>query len=42
MVEYSVLIGAVAIAGSLGLVVVGLALVRSFDFVRGLLLCPIP
>ena len=42
MVEYSVLIGAVAIAGSLGLVVVGLALVHSFDFVRGLLLCPIP
>jgi len=42
LVEYSVLIGAIAIAGSLGLVVVGLALVHSFDFVRGLLLCPIP
>ncbi len=42
MVEYSVLIGVVAIAGSLGLVLVGLALVHSFDFVRGLLLCPIP
>jgi len=42
LVEYSVLIGVVAIAGSLGLVLVGLALVHSFDFVRGLLLCPIP
>jgi len=42
MVEYSVLIGVIAIAGSLGLVVVGVALVHSFDFVRGLLLCPIP
>lgn len=42
MVEYSVLIGVIAIAGSLGLVIVGLALVHSFDFVRGLLLCPIP
>jgi len=42
MVEYSVLIGFIAIAGSLGLIVVGLALVHSFDFVRGLLLCPIP
>jgi Flp pilus assembly pilin Flp len=42
LVEYSVLIGVIAIAGSLGLVLVGLALVHSFDFVRGLLLCPIP
>ncbi len=42
LVEYSVLIGVVAIAGSLGLVLVGLALVHSFDFIRGLLLCPIP
>jgi Flp pilus assembly pilin Flp len=42
MVEYSVLIGVIAISGSLGLVLVGLALVHSFDFVRGLLLCPIP
>ena len=42
LVEYSVLIGVIAIAGSLGLVLVGLALVHSFDFVRGILLCPIP
>lgn len=42
LVEYSVLIGVIAIAGSFGLLGVGLALVRSFDFVRGLLLCPIP
>ena len=42
MVEYSVLIGAIAIAASFGLVLVGTALVRSFDFVRGMLLCPIP
>jgi Flp pilus assembly pilin Flp len=42
MVEYSVLIGAIALTASFGLVLVGVALVRSFDFVRGLLLCPIP
>lgn len=42
LVEYSVLIGAVAIGGSIGLVILGAAVVRNFDFVRGLLLCPIP
>jgi Flp pilus assembly pilin Flp len=42
LVEYSVLIGAIAIAASFGLVTVGIALVHSFDFVRGLILCPIP
>jgi Flp pilus assembly pilin Flp len=42
LVEYAVLVGAVAIAGSIALVTVGLALVHSFDFVRGVLLCPIP
>lgn len=41
-VEYAVVIGAIAFAGSLGLIGVGVALVHSFDFVRGLLLCPIP
>ena len=41
-VEYAVVIGAIAFAGSLGLIAVGIALVHSFDFVRGLLLCPIP
>jgi hypothetical protein len=42
MVEYAVLVGAVAIAGSLGLVLVGIALAESFEFVRGMLLVPIP
>lgn len=42
LVEYSVLIGAIAIGASFGLILVGVALARSFDFVRGLLLCPIP
>jgi Flp pilus assembly pilin Flp len=42
LVEYSVLIGAIAVAASFGLVTVGIALVHSFDFVRGLILCPIP
>jgi hypothetical protein len=42
MVEYTILIGTMAIAGALGLVVVGLALVESFVFVRGLLLSGVP
>ncbi len=42
MVEYVVLVGAVAIAGSVGLIVVGIAVASSFDFVRGMLLVPIP
>jgi hypothetical protein len=42
MLEYSILIGAVALAGALGLVVVGISVVHSFDFVRRLLLSPIP
>ena len=41
-VEYAVLIGAVALAGATGLVAVGIAMVESFDFVRSLLLSPIP
>ena len=42
MVEYTILIGTMAIAGALGLVIVGLALVESFVFVRGLLLSGVP
>jgi Flp pilus assembly pilin Flp len=42
MVEYTVLIGAVAIAGSVGLVAVGIAVAKNFEFVRGMLLVPIP
>jgi Flp pilus assembly pilin Flp len=42
MVEYTVLIGAVAIAGSIGLTAVGIAIAENFEFVRGMLLIPIP
>lgn len=42
LLEYSVLIGSIALAGALGLIAVGIALVRSFDFARALLLSPIP
>jgi Flp pilus assembly pilin Flp len=41
-VEYSVLVGAIALGGSVGLIGIGVSLVRSFDFVRGLLLCSVP
>jgi Flp pilus assembly pilin Flp len=42
MLEYTILIGSIAIAGSLGLVAVGVALVRSYDFAQALLLSPVP
>lgn len=42
MLEYAILIGSVAIAGSVGLVAVGAALVRSYDFAQALLLSPVP
>jgi Flp pilus assembly pilin Flp len=42
MVEYTVLIGAVAIVCSGALVLIGAAVVHNFDFVRGLLICPLP
>ena len=42
MVEYTVLVGAVAILGAVGLVLVGIAVAESFEFVRGMLLVPIP
>jgi len=42
MLEYAILVGAIAIAGSLGLLAVGIALFRSFHFVRGFLLVPVP
>jgi hypothetical protein len=41
-IEYVVVIGTMAIGGALGLVVVGLALVESFAFVRGLILSGVP
>jgi Flp pilus assembly pilin Flp len=42
LVEYSVLVGVIAITASFALVAVGVAVAENFDFVRGLLLCPIP
>jgi Flp pilus assembly pilin Flp len=42
MVEYAVLVGGVAIAGALGLALVGAEVARSLDFVRSMILCPIP
>lgn len=42
MVEYSVLIGGIALAGAIGFIAVGTAVAENFEFVRGLLLCPIP
>lgn len=42
LVEYSILVGCVALAGCFGLVVVGVALLDSFEFVRRLILVPTP
>lgn len=42
MVEYAVLVGAIALGGALGLVGVGLAVVDNFELVRSLILAPIP
>lgn len=42
LVEYTVLVGAVALAGSLGIVLIGTAVAKNFEFVRGMLLAPIP
>jgi hypothetical protein len=42
MVEYAVLVGAMALAAAIGLVSVGIALVDNFELVRSLILAPIP
>jgi Flp pilus assembly pilin Flp len=42
MVEYAVLVGALALGAAAGLVGVGIALVDNFDLVRSLILAPIP
>jgi hypothetical protein len=42
MVEYAILVGAMALGGAIGLVGVGIALVDNFDLVRSLILAPIP
>ncbi len=42
ILEYTVLIGVVAISSSIAFVGMGVALVKNFEFVRGLLLTPFP
>lgn len=42
LLEYSILIGTLALAGALGLLLVGIATLNSFGFVRELLLSAIP
>lgn len=42
MLEYSIVIGTVALAGAVGLLFVGIAVLNSFGFVRELLLSAIP
>jgi hypothetical protein len=42
MLEYSILVGTVALACAVGLLFVGLAVLNSFGFVRELLLSAIP
>jgi Flp pilus assembly pilin Flp len=42
LVEYAVVVGGIALAGSLGLILVGAEVAKSLDFVRSMILCPIP
>ena len=42
LLEYSILVGTVALACAVGLLVVGIAVLNSFGFVRELLLGAIP
>ena len=42
LLEYSILVGTVALACAVGLLVVGIAVLNSFGFVRELLLSAIP
>ena len=42
LLEYSIVIGTVALAGAVGLLVAGIAVLNSFGFVRELLLSAIP
>ena len=42
MVEYTILIGTLALAGIIGLIAIGIAVLNSFSFVRGLLLGAAP
>jgi hypothetical protein len=42
MLEYSILMGTVAIGSAIAFITVGVAFVRNFDLVRGVLLCVFP
>ena len=42
MTEYSVLVGSIALGASVALVGLGVALVNSFEHVRGFILYPFP
>ena len=42
MLEYSVLVGTVALSCAVGLLIVGIAVLNSFGFVREILLSAIP
>jgi Flp pilus assembly pilin Flp len=42
LLEYSIIVGTVALAGAVGFVIVGIAVLNSFGFVRELLLSAIP
>ena len=42
LVEYAVVVGGIALAGAFGLILVGAEVARSLDFVRSMILCPIP
>jgi len=42
LLEYSIVVGTMALAGVVGLLVVGIAVLNSFGFVRELLLSAIP
>jgi Flp pilus assembly pilin Flp len=42
MLEYSILVGTVALSCAVGLLIVGIAVLNSFGFVRELLLSAIP
>jgi hypothetical protein len=42
LLEYSILVGTLALAGAVGLLLVGIATLNSFGFVRELLLSAIP
>ena len=42
LLEYSIVIGTMALAGAVGLLLVGIAVLNSFGFVRELLLSAIP